>query len=239
MGGATQGMAPLSAIGVGLSPRGRGNPRQAGPVPLPARSIPAWAGQPDHRTPRAFRSAVYPRVGGATARSRASRRLFFGLSPRGRGNRHARQPIQWRSGSIPAWAGQPSCPPETSVHLKVYPRVGGATDGDLPAPRDGDGLSPRGRGNPQQHQGQGSHSRSIPAWAGQPGHADQGFHGVPVYPRVGGATFGLTLLDGHGQGLSPRGRGNLFGWMGRKDRRRSIPAWAGQPTEMALKLSDE
>ena len=51
-----------------------------------------------------------------------------------------------------------------------------------------------------------------------------------VYPRVGGATLPEWHNLGRHLGLSPRGRGNLR-WLRQQTlARRSIPAWAGQPS---------
>ena len=70
---------------------------------------------------------------------------------------------------------------------------------------------------------------SIPAWAGEPTSVtlSQGF-GL-VYPRVGGGTRKSVDGDSYGQGLSPRGRGNLLTTDTGATVTRSIPAWAGEP----------
>ena len=52
--------------------------------------------------------------------------------------------------------------------LGVYPRVGGGTPQQARHVAALPGLSPRGRGNPQQESEQVSQYRSIPAWAGEP-----------------------------------------------------------------------
>ena len=72
---------------VGLSPRGRGNPRTS-PSRWTARgSIPAWAGKPWRLARIRPTCEVYPRVGGETARVFCASLADVGLSPRGRGNR--------------------------------------------------------------------------------------------------------------------------------------------------------
>ena len=50
-----------------------------------------------------------------------------------------------------------------------------------------------------------------------------------VYPRVGGETGQLDQHCHLPQGLSPRGRGNLFFFRIAPTFFRSIPAWAGKP----------
>ena len=84
----------------------------------------------------------------------------------------------------------------------------------------------RGRGNRLVHrQGAGS----IPAWAGEPDRVDHHLPDHRVYPRVGGGTWEVRLVQERPTGLSPRGRGNLHPIPSRAPRRRSIPAWAGEP----------
>ena len=73
-----------------------------------------------------------------------------------------------------------------------------------------EGLSPRGRGNLSGLRWSRRDERSIPAWAGQPAVGDTESAGRRVYPRVGGATLIRALMVSGFQGLSPRGRGNLY-----------------------------
>ncbi len=92
----------------GLSPRVRGNPGRA---PGPGRdggSIPARAGEPTARSPRASPSTVYPRACGGTPRMVMGIMSCPGLSPRVRGNRLCRADPLGAIGSIPARAGEPS-----------------------------------------------------------------------------------------------------------------------------------
>ena len=71
---------------LGLSPRVRGNRSALACVSLSDGSIPACAGEPYCRTPRAASSEVYPRVCGGTIRRIAVSMIGKGLSPRVRGN---------------------------------------------------------------------------------------------------------------------------------------------------------
>ena len=91
------------------------------------------------------------------------------------------------------------------------------------------GLSPRGRGNPGLADRRRVDGGSIPAWAGQPSFVNFIRNLRTVYPRVGGATQHTKQGVPHIHGLSPRGRGNPPQRSHRFRRRRSIPAWAGQP----------
>ena len=209
VGGATASRAANSAVVRGLSPRGRGNHKLLWCKGGSTGSIPAWAGQPVAYMKMLTSKSVYPRVGGATGRFSITAIIAYGLSPRGRGNLKAPWGSPWRSGSIPAWAGQPQGRTGHTPLCTVYPRVGGATEGtnlrDLPS----GGLSPRGRGN----------------------HPVRRRPGLPpaVYPRVGGATTVRVARRQSSGGLSPRGRGNQTRDGLRPGLLRSIPAWAGQP----------
>ena len=189
VGGGTQGGKPAIRNVGGLSPRGRGNRCHRLCSSGVRWSIPAWAGEPFPLEP--------PRV------------LHQGLSPRGRGNRGVHLRPQHCPRSIPAWAGEPGFPRDSICLIRVYPRVGGGTQGGYPTWTLARGLSPRGRGNLADHEGFGQRTT--------------------VYPRVGGGTADTPNLVQSESGLSPRGRGNLqcacpvpLLWG-------SIPAWAGEP----------
>ena len=71
------------------------------------------------------------------------------------------------AGSIPAWAGETLRPRILLPTSRVYPRVGG---GNTPAEDFAayeQGLSPRGRGKPEETIAHDHPARSIPAWAGE------------------------------------------------------------------------
>ena len=227
-GGTINDINPLSALG-GLSPRGRGNRGgtvQGRPVD---RSIPAWAGEPANRLCAAPLDTVYPRVGGGTISWCISIAKRYGLSPRGRGNLiEPAQSLTLRR-SIPAWAGEPFARNPQTPRASVYPRVGGGTIYALAASVIFLGLSPRGRGNLANPRRNARHVWSIPAWAGEPGPWQSSSCWPWVYPRVGGGTTSRIEYGDPETGLSPRGRGNRLGVTYSASRRRSIPAWAGEP----------
>ena len=140
--------APASrSIPPGLSPRVRGNRINVERFAMDIRSIPACAGEPAVSMGTRRYCAVYPRVCGGTLPAIPSLLLFWGLSPRVRGN-----PGLWgrrgkASGSIPACAGEPRrlvCQPRFA---EVYPRVCGGTSVAPIGARTIRGLSPRVRGN--------------------------------------------------------------------------------------------
>ena len=210
VGGGTRMKEMIRLRGVGLSPRGRGNPQLPITAPGTNGSIPAWAGEP-------FRNA-------------ARCRYWTGLSPRGRGNRRAVMPEITIYRSIPAWAGEPSTPAISGTASSVYPRVGGGTVGGVVPDVARAGLSPRGRGNHSLSAICSSSCGSIPAWAGEPAKSLSRSLRSWVYPRVGGGTRPDAALGIPAQGLSPRGRGNQDGREDAIAPPRSIPAWAGEPS---------
>ena len=91
----------------GLSPRVRGNQMQVPVSPSALRSIPACAGEPTLPSTVLSQCTVYPRVCGGTSWLETKTRFLHGLSPRVRGNQHARNVADPFDGSIPACAGEP------------------------------------------------------------------------------------------------------------------------------------
>ena len=148
-------------------------------------------------------------MGGGTTFAGIPDLLATGLSPRGRGNPGLSRNCLTRQGSIPAWAGEPRHLVSAQAPNPVYPRVGGGTWAMVVVARRS--------------------IRSIPAWAGEPLH-EVLLKGISrVYPRVGGGTNIKQCPVDTSDGLSPRGRGNRGVQRRRLPRRRSIPAWAGEP----------
>ena len=92
------------------------------------------------------------------------------------------------------------------------------------------GLSPRGRGSPGSRPLPISSCGSIPAWAGEPEHAQRGVGLFEVYPRVGGGAPARASARLSFRGLSPRGRGSQTGRPADPSAAGSIPAWAGEPS---------
>ena len=139
--------------------------------------------------------------------------------------------------SIPAWAGQPVDGPEHGHHCWVYPRVGGATPVvNRREPRIA-GLSPRGRGNRSRNLPRYTNYGSIPAWAGQPPVQACAIQASleRVYPRVGGATSSTASFPAVSpwSWVYPRVGGATHlprSLQAVQQRKRSIPAWAGQPS---------
>ena len=172
---------------------------------------------------------VYPRVGGGTMSGKIDSQASQGLSPRGRGNPLAGLPLAALLGSIPAWAGEPRLRARLVFRCWVYPRVGGGTSIVAQRRPRGQGLSPRGRGNPIRLVSAHVEEGSIPAWAGEPERRIGTWTKCRVYPRVGGGTNSAPGEGNRFLGLSPRGRGNRRYCFRPTPRSGSIPAWAGEP----------
>ena len=138
-------------------------------------------------------------------------------------------------GSIPARAGKPEYPTPKADEEWVYPRACGGTGNNRLPVAQGQGLSPRVRGNQARPKPGALSSGSIPARAGEPrgedtrtgnrwvypracGPARAGEpHRMPrrscrnrVYPRACGETAVESVKACIPEGLSPRVRGNLF-----------------------------
>ncbi len=131
-------------------------------------SIPACAGEPADIPATACSSGVYPRVCGGTFGRLCCWYLSRGLSPRVRGNLDSGGHRERCQGSIPACAGEPldqSCRQSSNT---VYPRVCGGTIIINVELADGEGLSPRVRGNQCCPTLCLLRGRSIPACAGEP-----------------------------------------------------------------------
>ena len=177
----------------GLSPRVRGNPANQVRPGHRARSIPACAGEP-YALPDSLAAAqVYPRVCGGTISQPQPERTKWGLSPRVRGNHGADLPGADGARSIPACAGEPPTRDEPGGSAQVYPRVCGGTAVRQRIHRDGQGLSPRVRGNPVGVPVGVPVGGSIPACAGEPLTGVLASTIATVYPRVCGGTPSCTF----------------------------------------------
>ena len=161
----------------------------------------------------------------------AQRRLRArdGLSPRVRGNRSYATLMATSQRSIPACAGEPRQYLRVGAVGGVYPRVCGGTATSDQGPDPTEGLSPRVRGNHTRRIASITTLRSIPACAGEPVRERAVAIPVEVYPRVCGGTGFDGRLPPRPQGLSPRVRGNPYGYRARRAREGSIPACAGEP----------
>ena len=214
-----------------------------------SRFIPAWAGQsfahasqrtgrPVHprvggaiccrQFGREYNNTVHPRVGGAIDKFIVCTKVFFGSSPRGRGNLCEISLYSVSFWFIPAWAGQSESFISSSAVCAVHPRVGGAIRRRQPTADSHVGSSPRGRGNLCEISLYSVSFWFIPAWAGQSESFISSSAVCAVHPRVGGAISHRRAQARAYNGSSPRGRGNLPAYRFEGNKRRFIPAWAGQ-----------
>ena len=193
-GGNVVGAGPKKPS-AGLSPRGRGKRAARCSASVCGRSIPAWAGETRLSRKMLRKRRVYPRVGGGNTPSLLSRRIRYGLSPRGRGKRFKRHVASSFTRSIPAWAGETAAYLGKRISVEVYPRVGGGNPARLSLRMRTEGLSPRGRGKlPGRAYVYGANG-SIPAWAGETSAGAHHARAYGVYPRVGGGNRAAACLS--------------------------------------------
>ena len=214
----------------GLSPRVRGNRGRVVGHELVERSIPACAGEPSTWARPPHSGGVYPRVCGGTLYLGTTTALWWGLSPRVRGNHRDVEQGQPLKGSIPACAGEPSGAGRPARPRGVYPRVCGGTRSFRFLPLDVRGLSPRVRGNLGRAGRPWRQCGSIPACAGEPRRRPAASATSWVYPRVCGGTSRMASPSRCASGLSPRVRGNLARHGLQRHGEGSIPACAGEPS---------
>ncbi len=217
----------------GLSPRVRGSPRRP-PAGVKKRgSIPACAGEPRVGRRRMWCGAVYPRVCGGAYHASGGVASLSGLSPRVRGSHHELRVLDYRSGSIPACAGEPvvsSRESGTRPAPAVYPRVCGGAGSMGETRFRPAGLSPRVRGSQPFFRERKEARRSIPACAGEPRVWAAAFARSEVYPRVCGGASYAGIRAPVNLGLSPRVRGSQAAVQNDIAYPGSIPACAGEPS---------
>ncbi len=173
-------------------------------------TIPAWAGKPRAGPGSFFGHGDHPRVGGGTSSPEMPNRAMAGPSPRGRGNLVSARDFNPKTGTIPAWAGEPRTRYLARRAPRDHPRVGGGTRRFLSLLPYSTGPSPRGRGNHLGQEQQFIYWGTIPAWAGEPTFRRATMSPFRDHPRVGGGTHAGICRCRHTWGPSPRGRGNHF-----------------------------
>ena len=152
-----------------------------------------------------------------------------GLSPPTRGNPAPATRTGMLRRSIPAHAGEPQGQHGIKLLARVYPRPRGGTTRSAWYQALGAGLSPPTRGNlhlPIECRGEGG---SIPAHAGEPVERPRRPEVGAVYPRPRGGTAAVIPALLTVGGLSPPTRGNHSAPLDIRNKRRSIPAHAGEP----------
>ncbi len=131
----------------GLSPLARGNPKGIAVVEAIDGTIPARAGEPVRGTTFSSAARDYPRSRGGTPGPLSPPAITQGLSPLARGNLSSKPDDAAPEGTIPARAGEPSTPSESTSGCRDYPRSRGGTRQRARSRGQRQGLSPLARGN--------------------------------------------------------------------------------------------
>ena len=231
--GEAGGTATRSQRPLGPSPRVRGSRRVVVEILAGEGSIPACAGKPPSAGNTLAGRRVHPRVCGEALLNRTNHQFSGGPSPRVRGSRASTCPARGRGRSIPACAGKPPPSVATRTCPWVHPRVCGEASRRPRTLEYGSGPSPRVRGSPGSLRAAPGRARSIPACAGKPCAWSALSSEPPVHPRVCGEARECIADLPAQEGPSPRVRGSRTGEQDRGRIRRSIPACAGKPREIA------
>ena len=217
----------LSSSGHGSSPRVRGTPRGPRGPRGGGRFIPACAGNSSPARPPASPGTVHPRVCGELGPRRLHRPISPGSSPRVRGTRVRAAVARAEARFIPACAGNSFPEDPENPHSTVHPRVCGELPLRCASRSAGDGSSPRVRGTLPQRPHPVLLARFIPACAGNSPTGRLRRAGRPVHPRVCGELYPPNPAGLPAGGSSPRVRGTPSAKHQRPDKRRFIPACAG------------
>ena len=183
--GANYAANPSPPARTGSSPRVRGKRVVRVPGRLPARIIPARAGQTARRCRAAPERPDHPRACGANYAANPSPPARTGSSPRVRGKRVVRVPGRLPARIIPARAGQTARRCRAAPERPDHPRACGANGKAFHTEENLPGSSPRVRGK-RRHWGGVSSLRIIPARAGQTAVRGAWPIARPDHPRARG-----------------------------------------------------
>ena len=172
-------------------------------------------------------STVHPRRGGDKASFQNPTYSHLGSSPRGRGQGVISKRSIDVCRFIPAGAGTRGTRTPPRRGGAVHPRGGGDKHVGLRAYVQGNGSSPRGRGQGPGRLSAIPHNRFIPAGAGTRSNSWRAARPSSVHPRGGGDKSAMSGYAADRAGSSPRGRGQVAasGEVARPER--FIPAGAG------------
>ena len=229
-GGSVPG-ADTNSMHEGASPRVRGKRRPASLSGRQGGCIPACAGEAKRHRLHLSSTRVHPRVCGGSGRASISRYRGPGASPRVRGKRELSRHHGRRAGCIPACAGEAIDERRYTVAEEVHPRVCGGSFAVLRQYDARGGASPRVRGKPRRNAWCIHHRRCIPACAGEAARHPWWRRIGWVHPRVCGGSATRLRAGPPSAGASPRVRGKRRGRADRQQRRRCIPACAGEAAE--------
>ena len=214
----------------------RGTQTQRSMPLLPARFIPAHAGNTAPNSPPMPKRTVHPRACGEHLYGVASDHWYTGSSPRMRGTRLASDADHGGPRFIPAHAGNTAAAAAPSSVSPVHPRACGEHNPWVMATILGLGSSPRMRGTLAKSTRQFNAARFIPAHAGNTSWAIGSSSKPAVHPRACGEHSCQSVPMPATDGSSPRMRGTLGSAAGTGDGDRFIPAHAGN-TPLSLPAS--
>ena len=222
----------------GLSPLARGTLLCPGVLLALARFIPAGAGNTLPLSALLARNTVYPRWRGEHRSSHYFPFFFDGLSPLARGTRRQRIVRLPLHRFIPAGAGNTINRSRRIILPPVYPRWRGEHTITSVKAWSRIGLSPLARGTLTEVMVETQNFRFIPAGAGNTISVMLKDIAGSVYPRWRGEHWQNKHRGTRGAGLSPLARGTLDQAVLFFQRRRFIPAGAGNtPKEIASQLN--
>ena len=150
----------------------------------------------------------HPRLHGGTYPRAIWDNSFLGPSPPTRGNRRGNLAPCSRTGTIPAYTGEPLAKSVAQVVSRDHPRLHGGTRDITPANPLDKGPSPPTRGNPRHHPGKPAGQGTIPAYTGEPPSRVWKMPLSRDHPRLHGGTSQLEILAANTTGPSPPTRGN-------------------------------
>ena len=211
----------------GSSPLARGTPDLLDRPLLHVRFIPARAGNTAHGHAGDPCAPVHPRSRGEHRVSPAASSSRSGSSPLARGTRRGRRLEGRVSRFIPARAGNTPRARSRNPRETVHPRsrgehfFAGFFEGAV------FGSSPLARGTPSPRPCAWPASRFIPARAGNTANRAATALVTPVHPRSRGEHAARILCWRMSAGSSPLARGTRVRGGRRRQRRRFIPARAG------------
>ena len=179
----------------------------------------------------------HPHVGGEIASSAFEFHASHGPSPRGWGNPRNAARMTPASRAIPTWVGKSPMGSRHTMSRAGHPHVGGEITALVLRGASSGGPSPRGWGNPVERFTRDGCKRAIPTWVGKSTAFREADAIASGHPHVGGEISLEPPAKRLPPGPSPRGWGNLAGWMSKVALTRAIPTWVGKSLNLTAESS--